>query len=43
LWDIGRRFDLKTRDIMDWNNLKSSHVLQPGDSLTLLLANEQQS
>lgn len=41
LWAISRRFDLKTRDIMTWNNLKSSHVLQPGDRLTLLLSGDK--
>jgi len=37
LWDISRRYDLKTRDIMRWNQLGSKHVLQPGDRLTLLV------
>ncbi|OEU74070.1 MAG: hypothetical protein BA869_03980 [Desulfuromonadales bacterium C00003107] len=37
LWDISRRYDLKTRDIMRWNKLGSKHVLQPGDRLTLML------
>ncbi len=41
LWDIGRRFNLKASDIVDWNKLKSNHVLQPGDSLTLKLSDEQ--
>jgi membrane-bound lytic murein transglycosylase D len=37
LWDIGRRYDLKTSDIMRWNQLDSKHVLRPGDRLTLLV------
>ncbi len=37
LWDIGRRYDLKTGDIMRWNRLTSKHVLRPGDRLTLLV------
>ncbi len=37
LWDIGRRYDLKTGDIMRWNRLGSKHVLRPGDRLTLLV------
>jgi membrane-bound lytic murein transglycosylase D len=41
LWNIGRRFNLKARDIMTWNNLDTSQVLQPGDSLTLMLPEEQ--
>jgi membrane-bound lytic murein transglycosylase D len=40
LWTIGRRFNLKARDIMTWNNLNSP-VLQPGDRLTLMLSEEQ--
>jgi membrane-bound lytic murein transglycosylase D len=41
LWGIGRRFDLNARDIMVWNNLNSGHIIQPGDSLTLLLEEGQ--
>ncbi len=37
LWDIGRRYDLKTADIIRWNRLSNAHVLRPGDRLTLLL------
>jgi membrane-bound lytic murein transglycosylase D len=36
LWNIGRRFDVATREIMDWNNLDGD-VLRPGDKLTLLV------
>ncbi|MBE0595942.1 MAG: LysM peptidoglycan-binding domain-containing protein [Desulfuromonadales bacterium] len=41
LWDISRRFDVATREIMDWNNLGNSDVLRPGDKLTLLVQNEK--
>jgi LysM repeat protein len=41
LWDIGRRFNLKTRDIIRWNNLKSNAVLRPGDRLTLMLPGDR--
>jgi len=34
LWKIARRFNLRTRDIMEWNNLKDN-TIHPG--LTLLL------
>ncbi len=40
LWDIGRRYDVGTRDIMRWNNLGEGHVLRPGDQLTLMVAQE---
>lgn len=42
LWGIGRRYDLKTADIMRWNRLSNSHVLRPGDRLTLLLSQGRQ-
>ncbi len=41
LWDIGRRFNLKTRDIIRWNNLKANAVLRPGDRLTLMLPGDR--
>jgi membrane-bound lytic murein transglycosylase D len=41
LWDIGRRFNLKTRDIIRWNNLKANAVLRPGDRLTLMLSGDR--
>ncbi len=41
LSDIGRRYNLKAREIMEWNNLEKNHVLQPGDTLTLKLPEEQ--
>jgi membrane-bound lytic murein transglycosylase D len=41
LWDIGRRFNLRTRDIMRWNNLKPNALLRPGDLLTLLLPRDR--
>lgn len=35
LWDIGRRYQVQARDILNWNNLPQGHVLRPGDQLTL--------
>ena len=35
LWAIGREFAVETQQIRSWNNLTDSHVLQPGESLTL--------
>lgn len=37
LWGISRRFAVAAEQILDWNNLPSGHVLQPGDQLTLLV------
>lgn len=37
LWGISRRFSVAADEILDWNNLPSGHVLQPGDRLTLLV------
>lgn len=37
LWGISRRFAVAADQILDWNNLPSGHVLQPGDQLTLLV------
>ena len=35
LWAIGREFAVETHQIRSWNNLAESHVLQPGERLTL--------
>ncbi len=35
LWGIGRSFAVQARQIRDWNNLTDSHVLMPGERLTL--------
>ena len=35
LWGISRQFNVATREILHWNNLSATHVLQPGDKLTL--------
>ena len=35
LWGIGRQFDVATEEIRRWNNLSASHVLRPGQKLTL--------
>jgi membrane-bound lytic murein transglycosylase D len=42
LWDIGRRFDVATHQIMAWNNLSENDVLQPGDDITLLVPSGNQ-
>lgn len=41
LWDIGRRYQVATRDIMNWNNLGENHILRPGDQLTLMVPESQ--
>lgn len=41
LWDIGRRYQVGTRDIMNWNNLGENHILRPGDQLTLMVPESQ--
>jgi membrane-bound lytic murein transglycosylase D len=38
LWDIGRQFNVATRQIMDWNQLSKDHILRPGDKLTLMVS-----
>jgi len=35
LWDISRQFDVATEEIRRWNKLSQSHILQPGQKLTL--------
>lgn len=37
LWSISRRYDVKVNDIMRWNDLRRTTVLQPGQSLTIML------
>jgi membrane-bound lytic murein transglycosylase D len=32
---IASRFNLRIRDIVEWNSIKSSQYLRPGQSLTL--------
>lgn len=34
-WAISREFSVETRQILIWNNLSDSHILQPGERLTL--------
>ena len=36
LWSIARRYKVKLKDLMRWNGLQSSSVLQPGQSLKVL-------
>lgn len=37
LWGISRRFGVAAGSIRQWNNLAENHVLQPGETLTLLV------
>ncbi len=37
LWAIGRRYNVRTDDIMRWNRLSRNAILRPGDRLTLLV------
>jgi len=37
LWGIGRQFDVETEQIRNWNDLSRSHVLHPGQKLTLMV------
>jgi len=43
LWDIGRRYDVGTDEILGWNNLSQDHVLHPGDTLTLMVPASRRS
>jgi membrane-bound lytic murein transglycosylase D len=43
LWDIGRKFSIEMNQIRDWNNLSSTHTLQPGDKLTLVVRTVERS
>jgi membrane-bound lytic murein transglycosylase D len=40
LWGIGRQFAVETHQIRDWNNLSNNHILQPGESLTLMVRDQ---
>lgn len=37
LWGIGRQFDVETDQIRSWNDLSGSHILHPGQTLTLMV------
>jgi len=37
LWGISRQFDVETDQIRSWNDLSRSHILQPGQKLTLMV------
>jgi len=43
LWGIGKQFSIDTVQICDWNNLSTSHVLHPGDKLTLVVRTVESS
>lgn len=42
LWGIGRQFDVETEMIRLWNDLNNSHVLRPGQKLTLMVTASRQ-
>lgn len=37
LWGISRQFDVETDMIRTWNDLSGSHILHPGQTLTLMV------
>ena len=37
LWGISRQFDVDTDQIRSWNDLPQSHILHPGQKLTLMV------
>lgn len=37
LWGISRQFDVDTEQIRNWNDLSQSHILRPGQKLTLMV------
>ena len=41
-WQISRRFDVATSEILKWNDLTETHILRPGDKLTLLVGEGKQ-
>ncbi|MDY0191718.1 MAG: LysM peptidoglycan-binding domain-containing protein [Desulfuromonas sp.] len=43
LWGIGQRFAVHTKQIRRWNGLSEQHILQPGDKLTLLVADKRRT
>ena len=42
LWGISRQFDVETEMIQIWNDLSSSHILRPGQTLTLMVPASRQ-
>jgi membrane-bound lytic murein transglycosylase D len=43
LWGIGKQFAVDTHQIRSWNDLSSSHMLQPGEKLTLIIRTVERS
>lgn len=43
LWNIARRFDLRSRNIANWNNIALDSTLQPGQELNLEFAFDVES
>jgi membrane-bound lytic murein transglycosylase D len=37
LWSIARRYDVRVKDLMRWNDLSKNAVIQPGQSITINL------
>jgi len=42
LWGIGRQFDVATEEIRRWNDLSQGHILRPGQTLQLMVADNRQ-
>jgi membrane-bound lytic murein transglycosylase D len=43
LWGIGKQFAIDTHQIRNWNNLSKSHMLKPGEKLTLVVRTVEHS
>jgi membrane-bound lytic murein transglycosylase D len=37
LWTIARRYDVRVKDLMRWNDLSKNAVIQPGQSIKIIL------
>ncbi len=37
LWSIARRYDVRVKDLMRWNDLRRNAVIQPGQSIKIIL------
>ncbi|NLC71150.1 MAG: LysM peptidoglycan-binding domain-containing protein [Desulfuromonadaceae bacterium] len=40
-WDVSRRFNVATQDILEWNDLPDRHVLKAGENLTLHIKGDE--
>lgn len=43
LWEISKQFDVPVKDLLTWNNLKSSSLLKPGKKLLIHLPKPAQT